>query len=107
MRTITWIAALTVVFELGAILLRFGAGFESTRDTQSFLGRWTGGLRIHHGYLGLALLTVAAVLARRKPNWARALLVLGAALVASDLIHHFLVLWPITGSPQWDWVYPE
>lgn len=30
----------------------------------------------------------------------------GAALILSDLAHHFLVLWPIAGDPHFDWVYP-
>ena len=36
-----------------------------------------------------------------------ATLLLGAALFLSDMVHHFLVLWPVTGSPQFDLVYPE
>jgi hypothetical protein len=33
------------------------------------------------------------------------LLVFGSALLFSDLAHHFLVLWPTTGSPQFDLFY--
>lgn len=32
--------------------------------------------------------------------------VVGVGLLSSDLIHHFLVLWPMTGSPDFDLVYP-
>ncbi|HBE71421.1 MAG TPA: hypothetical protein DDW52_25020 [Planctomycetaceae bacterium] len=39
-------------------------------------------------------------------RWTDVALVVGLALLASDVIHHFLVLWPVTGSPQFDFVYP-
>ena len=35
-----------------------------------------------------------------------ALWILAIGLVVSDLVHHFLVLWPLTGSPQFDLFYP-
>jgi hypothetical protein len=28
-------------------------------------------------------------------------------LIFSDLAHHFIVLWPITGSPEFDIIYPD
>ena len=31
---------------------------------------------------------------------------LGAALILSDLVHHYAILWPIVGSPQFDLTYP-
>ena len=103
---IAWSILLTVLIEGVTVYFRFVAGMESTRETASTLGRLTGGLRIHHGYLGgLAILFSAAAL-RRRPALARWVLVVGIALVASDLVHHFLVLWPIVGSPQFDLVYP-
>ena len=33
--------------------------------------------------------------------------IVGAALVISDLVHHFLVLWPVTGNPQFQLFYPR
>ena len=96
---------LTVLIEAVTVLLRFGLGMQSTEETASTVGRLTGGIRIHHGYLGVLAMLIAAGAARRHPA-AAWLLVLGIALVASDLIHHFLVLWPIVGSPQFDLVYP-
>lgn len=83
---------------------RFGLGLESTRDTASTVGRLTGGIRIHHGYLGVLLLLIAWRWAREGParRWG---LVIGWSLVLSDLIHHFVVLWLATGSPQFDLVY--
>ena len=35
------------------------------------------------------------------------MVIVGLALIKSDLIHHFLVLWPITGRHEFDLVYPE
>ena len=99
-----WIAGLTLGFEIATCLLRFGFHLESTRDT-SFLARLTFGARIHHGYVGTLMLAVGFLLPTDSParTW---LLRIGSALALSDLIHHFLILWPITGSPQFDLTYP-
>jgi hypothetical protein len=35
------------------------------------------------------------------------LAVVAIGLVISDIIHHFLVLWPVTGSPEFDLRYPR
>lgn len=99
-------AALTVLIEAVTVLFRFGLHLESTRDTASIVGRLTGGIRIHHGYIGLLAVVIAAAVLRRRPVLGRWLLVVGVALVASDLVHHFLVLWPVVSSPQFDLVYP-
>lgn len=100
-RTVLWIVGLTVVFETLTLALRFGAGLESTRDTAP-LGRLTFGLRIHHSYIGALMMLAAHWL--RGP-WKMWTLRIGAALLASDLIHHFAVLWPVVGSPQFDLTY--
>jgi len=93
-------AVLTALIEGFTVLLRFGLHLEATRDTASTLGRLTGGMRIHHGYFGLLVILIAAAVLRR---W---LVVVGIALVCSDLVHHFLVLWPIVGSPEFYLFYP-
>ena len=106
-RTILWrTAVLALSFEFLTCLLRFGAGLESTRDTSS-LAPYTFGLRIHHGYVGIVLATVAHVAYRDRPViylWA---FPVGLALIASDLMHHFIVLWVVTGDPHFDLVYPN
>lgn len=94
---------LAVAIEAVTVLLRFGADLQSTRDT-AWVARLTFGLRVHHGYLGA--LALAALLVLRDPAWRRGALILGLGLLLSDLAHHFLVLWPWTGSPQFDLVYP-
>ena len=97
---------LTLVTELTCIVLRFGWQLESTRHTASTIGWLTMGIRIHHGYCGLAVILVAYLLISRYPSLSRKGLVVGWALVLSDLVHHFLVLWPLTGSPHFDLTYP-
>ncbi|MDP6467037.1 MAG: hypothetical protein QF918_04835 [Pirellulaceae bacterium] len=104
--TVWWSLALTFIIELVTVVLRFGLQLDSTRDTASTIGRLTFGIRIHHGYCGLALMLAACFLISRFPRLARWGLIIGLALVLSDLIHHFLVLWPLTGSPHFDLTYP-
>ncbi len=102
---IYWIIGLTLLFEGVTCFFRFGLRLQSTRDT-GFIKRLTFGLRIHHGYLGL--LAAGGALLVPPEYWLRAWLLRGGiALVVSDLIHHFLVLWPITGSPEFDLTYPR
>jgi hypothetical protein len=93
-----------VVIEAITIALRFGLRLESTRDTASSIGMLTLGLRVHHGYIGLLLLPLGWCFPLGIRN---ALWIIGIGLIVSDLMHHFLVLWPITGNPQVDFVYPE
>lgn len=99
------VGTITLGMEVLAVLCRFVLGLESTRDTE-FLGDWTFGIRIHHGYVGLLLLLAAWLLPQPK-SWRNLAIVIGASLALSDLVHHFLVLWPLTGSPEFDLVYPE
>ena len=108
--SLPWTIALTIVFELVTILFRFGFKLEATRDTARYVARWSRGLRIPHGYWGVPLSIAGLSLLLLLPGaaqpaaWA---LVLGLALIKSDLIHHFLVLWPITGSHDFHLRYPK
>lgn len=105
-RLIAQILLLTLLFEALTLVLRFGLQLESTRDTASTIGLLTFGLRIHHGYCGAMVVLVAWGISREAPRLSRYGYVLGGALFLSDVIHHFLVLWPITGSPQFHLFYP-
>ncbi|MBN1807764.1 MAG: hypothetical protein JW909_01765 [Planctomycetes bacterium] len=89
-----WTGILTVIVEALTCLLRFGLGLEAQKQTWE--ASLTFGFRVHHGFVGLALLVVAAVL-RGKPGIRNLLVISGGALFLSDLVHHFLVLWPVTG----------
>ncbi|MFM7036816.1 MAG: hypothetical protein ACKO2L_03760 [Planctomycetaceae bacterium] len=101
MAMLWWMAA----FELVTLVLRFGFSLESTRDTASTVGLLTAGLRVHHSYVGMLLLPVAAWLPQRAAWLERRLAAIAAGLVLSDLVHHFVVLWLITGSAQFDLFY--
>jgi hypothetical protein len=105
-RMVLWTVLGAAAMEGITVFMRFGLGLESTRDTAGTIGRLTLGLRIHHGYVGLAVCLVAWLLARRLPPLAQRLLILGLSLVLSDLVHHFVVLWLATGSPEFDLTYP-
>jgi hypothetical protein len=94
---------LAFVLEAITVGLRFGLGLESTRDT-AVIGNMTLGLRVHHGYIGLFLLLLGMPFPRGLRN---ALWFMAFGLIFSDLAHHFIVLWPITGSPQFDLIYPD
>jgi hypothetical protein len=94
---------LAVLIEAITIGFRFGLHLQSTRDTTA-IGAYTFGLRVHHGYIGVFLLLLGWCAPRGLRH---ALWIVGMGLLLSDLMHHFLVLWPITGSPQFDLFYPK
>jgi hypothetical protein len=101
-----WLHALLsgLAMEAVTLLFRFGLSLESSEET-ALIGQLTGGVRIHHGYVGLVMLLVG--LPRKSRAWRAALIIVGGGLLFSDLVHHFGVLWPITGSPEFDLVYPD
>lgn len=107
MTTSDWIAiaVITLLMEVFTCFLRFNLGWKARRDTR-FLAPFTFGLRIHHGYVGLAILAVCWFISGESAvrTWA---LWIGAGLFVSDVVHHFLVLWPIVGSPEFDVFYPK
>ncbi|MDQ7781073.1 MAG: hypothetical protein RDV41_15360 [Planctomycetota bacterium] len=106
-QVVVWAIVLAVVIELVTVTLRFGFKLESTRDTASTVGVLTHGIRIHHGYVGVLLVIAAMLCARALPVLHRWMLVVGIALLCSDLIHHFVVLWLIVGNPEFYIVYPK
>jgi len=101
---IAWCLLLAAAIEILTCLLRFGFHLEASRDTD-FLCGITCGLRIHHAYLGLVLIVLGLLFARGPVlQWS---VIVGAALVISDLVHHFLVLWTVTGKPEFQLFYPH
>lgn len=94
-----------MVMETVTCIMRFGLRMESTRDT-SALAAITFNLRIHHSYLGVVGMLIGWFIWRRvNEKLGRWLVIIGIGAFASDMIHHFLVLWPIVGSPQFDFFY--
>lgn len=103
--TILFVAGwLTFAVELVTVFLRFGLGLEAGAEG-SWFGRLTRGVRIHHGYVGAALLAVSALVGPTSAT-GTALFFAGFALAVSDIIHHFFVLWPLTGTPEFHLRYP-
>ena len=91
--------ALALLMEAITLGLRFGYGLTANRHT-AILGRVTRDIRVHHGYVGL----LAGFFAWGTSCWLQALAnglaILAMGLVLSDVVHHFLVLWPLTGSHE-------
>ena len=97
------IVVLSIAFEVITAILRFGFGLQATRDT-TFISKITLGIRVHHGYVGVLILLISWTMVEPEHTH-NLLLIIGGALVLSDLIHHFLVLWPITGNPEFHLTY--
>lgn len=97
------VAALVV--EALTLVLRFGLAMKSPTVTRS-AARFTRGWRVHHGFVGLAVLVLAAALPL-PPPWGNLAWIAGIALFLSDAIHHFAVLHPVLGDSEFDLRYPE
>ena len=95
---------LGLAIELFTIWARFGLGMQAARVTAP-MGAWTFGIRLHHGYLGIAIGLIGWFVAAGNLGLRNLLLMLCVGIIASDLMHHFLVLWIVTGSPQFDLFY--
>ncbi|MFC1745459.1 hypothetical protein ACFL35_15805 [Candidatus Riflebacteria bacterium] len=95
----------TMLFELITLICRFVLGWKAGSKT-AFFARFTLGLRIHHGYVGI-LLIVSSFFLNPDNRWKKLFLILGNSLFFSDFIHHFLILWPLYGSPEFDIFYPK
>ena len=96
---------LTIAIETVTLFFRFGLGLKSTEHTASTVGRLTMGIRFHHGYAGLILLTLLCFRRFKQSRSADAMFVVGMSLFISDVIHHSL-LYLLTGSADFDLVYP-
>ena len=101
------IGSLIATTLIEAITLVVSFGLEANVAKASDIGWFTAGIRIHHGFFGILALLLALACRRWRPVLVPWLIVLGIGLVASDLVHHFLVLWPLFGDPQFSFYYPE
>ncbi len=101
MKLLNKILILTLLIELVTIFFRFGLKMKA-RESTSALAGFTFGLRIHHGYIGLLIMAAVSFLNDKYKPYA---FIIGTAMFLSDLIHHFIVLKLITGSPEFDVFY--
>ena len=97
---------LTTIIETITLFFRFGLKLQSTRDTATTVGKLTFGIRIHHGYIGILLAVICSLPFLKKHPLRKVLLVIGFSLFFSDVIHHS-ILYFVTGSSDFDLVYPE
>lgn len=100
--------ATALVMEALTLALRFGCGMKSSHHT-CWIGRCTRGVRIHHGYPGLAIAPVGIALGLGVGTTAlgAAIAILGIGLLVSDLLHHFVALRLLTGDHEFDLRYPQ
>lgn len=101
-RNVFWALIIALSLEIITSISRFWLHIVSTRDT-AFLAEYTFNIRIHHGYIGLIMLFVAYLNAKRP--FSDLFYRIGGGLFLSDIVHHFLVLWLINGSPEFDLIY--
>lgn len=94
---------LAVVIEVVTVITRFGFGMKASEDT-AWMAPYTFGYRDHHMFYIVPLVLIALVVKNRF--WRNALIIIGIGCFVSDLVHHFLVLWPITGYHEFDIRYP-
>jgi len=103
---ITLTLVLTVLFEVVTLAFRFGLGLRSAEVTRSTVGRLTRGYRLHHGYLVLPFGLLGGALWVFSGWLGGVAIAVGLSMLLSDLLHHFVFLKALTGSPEWDWKYP-
>jgi hypothetical protein len=99
------ILILTAIIEAITLLFRFGFKLESTKHTASTIGKLTMGIRIHHGYIGILILLINAAINSQNKSLASLAKIIGFSLALSDIIHH-IILYLVTGSADFDLVYP-
>ena len=102
-QALLWGLLLAVLIEAFTCVLRFGLGLQSAQDAP-WVAYITFGYRVHHGFVGVALIAVAPMWPR--PAFRNVLIAVGVGLALSDLMHHTL-LWLLTGSAGFDLVYPS
>lgn len=90
--------ACTILTEFVTLYLRFGLGATAAdfNRTAPLV------LQVHHMFWSIPLF-LAAVILRRKPKIVSALRGVAAGFVASDLLHHFVVLPLTVGNTGWHW----
>jgi hypothetical protein len=88
----------TILTELVTLWLRFGLGATAAEFNRTAPLV----LQMHHMFWSIPLLAAAAFF-RGKPGTSSALRGIAAGFVASDLLHHFVVLPLTVGNTGWHW----
>ena len=88
MEILVGMITLALIFEAITVLIRFGLKLSS-KDIPL-----RNRIRIHHGYVGIVVMIVGILIQ------APLLAILGGAMLISDLLHHFIVLYFVTGSTE-------
>jgi hypothetical protein len=93
-----WSIVVTVLTEAVTVAIRFGNGTSAVEfnATAPLL------LQIHHMFWSVPLLVTVWFL-WRWPKLSGALLGVSLGLIASDLLHHFVVLPVVVGNTGWHW----
>ena len=94
-----WAIGVTVLVEIVTVAIRFGMGVGAAEfsATQPPLL-----LKIHHAFWGVFLL-LAVPMVWRWPRASGIVLGLAFGLIASDLLHHLVVLPLYVGNFGWHW----
>lgn len=93
-----WSAVFTLVGEAIAVALRQAMGITAVEFNRT-APLW---LQVHHMFWSVPLLALAWV-AQRWPRPAGMLAAVGVGCIASDLLHHFVVLPLTVGNTGWHW----
>lgn len=93
-----WTIGVTMLVELITVYVRFGAGLSAVEFNESAPLL----LQVHHMFWSVPLL-LAPPFTWRWPGLSGALLGIALGLIASDAIHHLVVLPLTVGNTGWHW----
>ncbi len=91
-----WLLVATVLLEIITCAARFGFRLRS-RSWVRIYSKYTLGIRVHHGYFGVALLPALFFFPIDSKEGA-GIAAFAGGLILSDLIHHLVVLPLLTGE---------
>lgn len=91
-------AASGILVEAVTLILRFGQGLSAVEFNKSAPLL----LQIHHMFWSVPLLLTAPLIWRR-PRLSGIVLGIAVGFIASDLVHHFVVLPLTVGDTGWHW----
>ncbi len=97
-----WFIIITaVIIEIITIIGRFKFNISTKELWTSLMKHYNRRhwVHMHHVFLGLIIVAISLIV---KNNLA---LNLGIGIILSDAIHHFVVLWPLIGSPEFHVIY--